>query len=203
MKIIFADDHVMLREALAPFLGRLHPNAQVHEAGSLADVKEHLDRLSPDLIILDLKMPGMNGCEGITKVRKRAPDAKCAILSAVSERRVALDAIAAGANGFIPKQLSGSAMVSALQLILAGETFIPSLILRATNDVSPPPLPGVGALTQREQDILRLLKEGLSNKAIANRLGVSDVTIKTHLSNAFRKIGVQSRLQAMRLLLEA
>lgn len=202
MKIIFADDHVMLREALVPFLGRLDPNAEVHEAGSLAEVTVHLNRLSPDLIILDLKMPGMNGCEGIAQVRKRAPTAKCAILSAVSERQAALDAIAAGANGFIPKQLSGAAMVSALQLILAGEIFIPSLILQASNDPGPFPQ-SRGALTQREQDILRLLKEGLSNKAIANRLGVSDVTIKTHLSNAFRKIGVQNRLQAMRLLMEA
>lgn len=202
MEILFADDHVMVREALRPFLLRVDGCSEIHEAGSMAEVMSQLDRIRPDLVVLDLKMPGMNGVGGVRQVKARNPAAKCAILSAVCDRRVALDAIAAGADGFIPKQLSGGAMVSALHLILAGETFIPSLVLQSSEPMTMSrSLEGWG-LTQRERDILGLLKDGLSNKGIANRLGVSDVTVKSHLGNAFRKLGIHNRMQAIRLMLD-
>lgn len=202
MNILFADDHVMVREALRPFLLRLDDGVEIHEAGSMVEVMRELDRARPGLVVLDLRMPGMNGMAGIRQVKAHSPAAKCAILSAVCDKRVALDAIAAGADGFIPKQLSGGAMVSALQLIMAGETFIPSLVLQASEQTGlHRPLEGWG-LTKRERDILDLLKDGLSNKGIANRLGVSDVTVKSHLGNAFRKLGINNRMQAIRLMLD-
>lgn len=202
MEILFADDHVMLREALRPFLLRLDQAAEVHEAGCMSEVLDHLEHGEPSLVVLDLRMPGMNGVQGIKQVKERRPAAKCAILSAICEKRVALETIAAGADGFIPKQLSGGAMVSALQLIMAGETFLPSLILQGDDDTAVAPAMADLRLTQRERDILDLLKDGLSNKGIANRLGVSDVTVKSHLGNAFRKLGVHSRMQAIRLMLD-
>lgn len=201
MKIVFADDHVMIREALKPFLLRLHESAEVYEAGAMAEVLGHLDRINPALVLLDLTMPGMNGMQGIAQVKRRKPTAKCAILSAANDRQTAMEAIAAGADGFIPKQLSGAAMVSALQLIMAGERFIPSLLFQAPEHGRGDDALSAYNLTHRENDILVLLKDGLSNKSIANRLGVSDVTVKTHLGNAFRKLGVQNRMQAIRLLL--
>jgi len=200
MKIIFADDHVMLREALRPFLLRLDPTATIYEAGSLAEVQNHLAAIDPALVILDLMMPGMEGCRGITEVLKRRPKTKCAVLSAVAERNAALAAIAAGAKGFISKQMSGAAMVSALQLILAGETFVPSLVLAPGMEIIPPPV--TDGFTPREHEVLTLLKDGLSNKAIANRLNVSEFTVKTHLGKAFRKLGVHTRTQALRLLFD-
>ena len=201
MKIVFADDHVMLREALRPFLLRLDPSAKIYEAGSLAEVVTLLATIDPALVILDLLMPGMDGCHGISEVVRLRPKAKCAVLSAVAERNVALATIAAGAMGFISKQMSGAAMVSALQLILAGETFVPSLVLMAGPEKTPPPLVGDG-FTPREQEVLTLLKDGLSNKGIANRLNVSEFTVKTHLGKAFRKLGVHTRVQALRLLFD-
>lgn len=201
MKIVFADDHVMIREALKPFLMRLHETVEVHEAGCMTEVLAHLDRIQPALVLLDLNMPGMNGTQGIAQVKKRKPAAKCAILSASNDRQTALDSMAAGADGFIPKHLSGAAMVSALQLILAGERFIPSILFQAPEHGQTDDPLSAYRLTHRENDILMLLKDGLSNKSIANRLGVSDVTVKTHLGNAFRKLGVQNRMQAIRLLL--
>lgn len=202
MKIVFADDHVMLREALRPFLLRLDPAATIYEAGSLADVLNHLTTIDPALVILDLMMPGMEGYRGIAEVLRRRPKTRCAVLSAVAERKAALAAIAAGAMGFIPKQMSGAAMVSALQLILAGETFVPSLVLDPGSEVLSPPAPATDGFTPREQDVLALLKDGLSNKGIANRLKVSEVTVKTHLGKAFRKLGVHTRTQALRLLFD-
>lgn len=201
MKIVFADDHVMLREALRPFLLRLNSSATIFEAGSLAETMGHLSSIDPALVILDLMMPGMDGCHGITHVVKRRPKTKCVVLSAVSDRKTALAAITAGARGFIPKQMSGAAMVSALELILAGETFVPSLILNGSEEPAAIPQ-AVDGFTPREHEVMVLLKDGLSNKGIANRLNVSEVTVKTHLGKAFRKLGVHSRTQALRLLFE-
>ena len=201
MKIVFADDHVMLREALRPFLLRLNPAALIFEAGSLAETMSHLSAVDPALVILDLMMPGMEGCQGIIQVVKRRPKAKCAVLSAVSDRRTALAAIAAGARGFIPKQMSCAAMVSALELILAGETFVPSLILEGVEEAASAP-PATDGFTPREHEVLALLKDGLSNKGIANRLNVSEVTVKTHLGKVFRKLGVHTRTQALRHLFD-
>ena len=201
MKIVFADDHVMLREALRPFLLRLDPAATIYEAGSLGDVLNHLAVIDPALVILDLMMPGMEGCQGITEVLKRRPKTRCAVLSAVAERKAALAAIAAGAKGFISKQMSGTAMVSALQLILAGETFVPFQVFAPGTETGAPP-PVADGFTPREHEVLTLLKDGLSNKGIANRLKVSEVTVKTHLGKAFRKLGVHTRTQALRLLFD-
>lgn len=207
MLVILADDHVMIREGLRPFVQRLAERVDVLEAGTLGQVIAHLHaHPQVDLVILDLKMPGMNGFQGLLAVRETQPTATCVILSAVADREHVLEAIRLGASGFIPKHLSGAAMVSALHLVLSGERFIPSMLV--DHDSVPEPDEGRRAdiatrLTPRERDILRLLREGLPNKVIANRLDVSEVTVKSHLGNVFRKLGVQNRLQAMRMLVDS
>jgi len=128
------------------------------------------------------------------------------MLSAMADREHVLEAIRLGADGFIPKHLSGAAMVSALQLVLSGERFIPAMLVDghsggANGESGSGEL--IGRLTPRERDILRLLREGHPNKVIANRLDVSEVTVKSHLGNVFRKLGVQNRLQAMKLLVDS
>jgi DNA-binding NarL/FixJ family response regulator len=206
MRIILADDHVMIREGLRPFIERLAPAVTVLEAGSLAEAEAHLAAAEPvDLIILDLKMPGMNGLQGLATVKQKHPKIRCVILSAVTDREHVMEAMRLGADGFIPKSLSGAAMVSALHLVLSGERFIPSMLVEAGGK---PQGEGhdaadlIGRLTPRERDILRLLREGLPNKVIASRLDVSEVTVKSHLGNVFRKLNVSNRLQAMRLMVE-
>lgn len=207
MRVILADDHVMIREGLRPFVERVAQNARVDEAGSFPEVMAHLKDEGADLVILDLKMPGMNGFQGLTTLREQFPATRCVMLSALADRDHVLEAIRLGAAGFIPKHLSGAAMVSALQLVLSGERFIPSMLVEGGNDPAGSSERGGGdlisRLTPRERDILRLLREGLPNKVIANRLDVSEVTVKSHLGNVFRKLGVQNRLQAMRLLVDS
>jgi DNA-binding NarL/FixJ family response regulator len=208
MRIILADDHVMLREGLRPFVERIAPGTIIQEAGSFTEALAQIEAdPAVDLLILDIKMPGMNGFQGLSIVRNRFPAIRCVILSAVADRDHVLEAMRLGADGFIPKHLSGGAMVSALQLVLSGERFIPSMLMdnpgqtSGPNDRSPS---GdlLGRLTPRERDILHLLREGLPNKVIAARLDVSEVTVKSHLGNMFRKLGVQNRLQAMRMLVD-
>ncbi|MBC7907579.1 MAG: response regulator transcription factor [Rhodospirillaceae bacterium] len=205
MRIILADDHVMIREGLRPFVERIAADAIVQEAGSLPDVLALLKDGPADLVILDLKMPGMNGYQGLVTLRQMFPQMRCVMLSAVADRDHVLEAIRLGADGFIPKHLSGAAMVSALQLVLSGERFIPAMLMERSRDAAEGDIGGdlISKLTPRERDILRLLREGLPNKVIANRLEVSEVTVKSHLGNVFRKLGVQNRLQAMRLMVDS
>lgn len=206
MRIVLADDHVMIREGLRPFVERIAAGTQVLEAGSLPEVIQLLRAGPVDLVILDLKMPGMNGFQGLVTLRHDFPAVRCVMLSAMADREHVLEAIRLGADGFIPKHLSGAAMVSALQLVMSGERFIPAILVdgggnAGGGDTSAGEL--IGRLTPRERDILRLLREGHPNKVIANRLDVSEVTVKSHLGNVFRKLGVQNRLQAMKLLVDS
>lgn len=207
MRIILADDHVMIREGLRPFVEKIAADTQVLEAGSFQEVLDQLKTGPIDLVILDLKMPGMNGFQGLVTLRRDYPGVRCVMLSAMADREHVLEAIRLGADGFIPKHLSGAAMVSALQLVLSGERFIPAMLVDGSNsggnaaDQNAGEL--IGRLTPRERDILRLLREGHPNKVIANRLDVSEVTVKSHLGNVFRKLGVQNRLQAMKLLVDS
>jgi two-component system nitrate/nitrite response regulator NarL len=206
MRIILADDHVMIREGLKPFVERIAADAVVQEAGSLPDVLALLKEGPADLVILDLKMPGMNGFQGLVTLRQLHPTMRCVMLSAMADRDHVLESIRLGADGFIPKHLSGAAMVSALQLVLSGERFIPSMLVEGGSESGHQRDGGgelISRLTPRERDILRLLREGLPNKVIANRLDVSEVTVKSHLGNVFRKLGVQNRLQAMRLMVDS
>lgn len=205
MRIILADDHVMIREGLRPFVERIAAGTQVLEAGTFPEVVELLKSPPVDLIILDLKMPGMNGYQGLVTLRRDYPATRVVMLSAMADREHVLEAIRLGADGFIPKHLSGAAMVSALQLVLSGERFIPAMLVDNTASGGGDHNAGelIGRLTPRERDILRLLREGHPNKVIANRLNVSEVTVKSHLGNVFRKLGVQNRLQAMKLLIDS
>lgn len=115
MRVILADDHVMLREGLRPFIEKISPGITVQEAGSFTEAFAQIEAdPAVDLLILDIKMPGMNGFQGLTTVKTKHPSIRCVILSAVADRDHVLEAMRLGADGFIPKHLSGSAMVSAL-----------------------------------------------------------------------------------------
>lgn len=205
MRIILADDHVMVREGLRPFLERLSDDGvTVHEAGGLPDVLTLLESVGKvDLLVLDLRMPGMDGLEGLRQVRQSYPNIPTVILSSMVDRDQMLETINLGAAGYIPKHLSGAAMISALKLVLSGERFLPSMLLTPDQQDQPANTgPVTGRLTPREREVLSLLREGLPNKVIANRLNLSEVTVKSHLFSIFRKLGVQNRVQAARRLVE-
>ncbi len=205
MRILLADDHVMFREGLRPFLQSLSPEVSITEAGSLPEVVEVLDGGEiPDLLLLDMKMPGMVGPASVGAMKARLPACPVVVLSGLVDRDLMVDSINAGASGYIPKKLSGAAMLSALRLVLAGEKFLPVMMLETPAGEAAGRAGGASApsrrdqLTRRERDILMLLKEGLPNKIIASRLTLSEVTVKSHLCSIFRKLGVSNRVQAIR-----
>ncbi len=201
MRVLFADDHVMMREALRPHLESIADQVEVVEAGTGPDVLRRLDKGECfDLVIIDLKMPGMNGLEGLREMRHRHPAIRFVVLSSSTEPETISEAMRIGVAGYIPKQMSTTQMRVALQLVLTGERFIPSAMMGGHRErVTGEGITGI-ALTAREQDILPLLREGLPNKLIAERLGVGEVTIKTHVSNLLRKLNVKNRAQAIRRL---
>lgn len=206
MHILIADDHALLRSGLGLVLKNAFADVEVLESADLPQTLELL-RQNPgiDVILLDLKMPGMNGFEGLRQVKQLAARTPIAILSAYSDRELISEALRAGAKGYIPKASSDSVLRHAIPLLKEGGTYIPPEIL-AAEDTTPE---GAAAelaedsplrrLTPRQLDTLALLVEGCSNKEIARRLGVIESTVKTHVKIILRKLGVANRTQAAML----
>lgn len=204
MRIVLADDHRLVREALVPFVQRVRPEVKVDEADTLQEALESAaQEPAPALIILDFRMPGMNGVTGVRAARRQFPDVPLVVLSGTANRHEALSTMRAGVEGFVPKSLNGESMVNALRLVLSGERYFPSFLFAegGEEEAARPSLSGVGgSLSPLEQDALNLLVEGLSNKEIAQRLSVQEVTVKKRLSSAYRKLGVSNRVQAVQVV---
>ncbi len=211
MQILVADDHKLVRDGLRPFLGELDPDAEILDASTLDEALLALDQAPRlGLVLLDLMMPGMNGLTGLERVRAKCPNVPVVIVSGFSSRDHVVAAVQAGAAGFIPKTVSGTALVNALRLVLSGEQYLPSSTF--FEDPQQPPTTtgrpaGVPApfdkLSRREAEILALLVEGRTNKEIAIALDLQEITIKVHLRNVYRKIGAANRAQAVRIAMSS
>jgi DNA-binding NarL/FixJ family response regulator len=202
MRIVLADDHDLIRDVIAEHLLRVDPTMRVSSAGNLSEAVEaaraggHVD-----LIVLDLRMPGMNGIEGLRAVLAQFPEIPVAILSGDSNPDVARASLEAGAAGFIPKTMRGSALAGVLRLIASGERYVPDYLVissGAASNSSAKKASGLPALTERERAVFRYLLEGFSNKGIGRRLGIEEVTVALHLRSIYRKLNVKSRVQAVR-----
>ncbi|SOD96769.1 response regulator [Caenispirillum bisanense] len=212
MRIILADDHELVRAGIKPFLAGLADDMEVVECGDLPEALDLGARAPVDLVILDLSMPGMNGDEGLRSALAAFPGTPVVMLSASTQPADILTAARTGAAGYLPKNMSGPAMTAALKLILLGERFFPACVLQSVGT----PLGDGGfaggaalrrrnpleLLSVREREILRLMIEGGTNKEIARRLTVQEITVKVHLRNIYRKLGAANRAQAVRIALE-
>lgn len=210
MRILLADDHDLLRDTLEVFLQRLDPKVQVIHARNFPDALEQASHSAQlDLILLDLRMPGMNGLTGLEVMRQRYPTVPVVLMSGDVSRDTVFSALAAGAAGFIPKAMGGKAMLNALQLVLSGERYVPDIVLASgqpwTDDEmtrggsSSNPL---GKLSRRERDVMALLTKGHSNKEIAKELQIEAVTVALHLSSIYRKLAVTNRTQAVKTAMQ-
>jgi DNA-binding NarL/FixJ family response regulator len=192
-RIVVADDHPLFRAALRSAVEKAAPDAAIEECASLVEVRAALSQ-PVDLLLLDLKLSDSEGMAGLAAIRAEHPAAPVAVVSASEDAPVVRHVLGLGAAGFIPKSAALPQMVEAIGAILAGDGWWPDLPEDETDD----DLAGrVGSLTPSQLRILEGLKAGRLNKQIAFDLGVSEATIKAHLTSVFRKLGVQNRTQAV------
>jgi two-component system nitrate/nitrite response regulator NarL len=209
IRLLIADDHVLLTDMLEAHLRKLGPDVQIEKAVNLADTLVFANNTAAfDLVILDLRMPGMNGLAGLKAVRQQFPNTPIAVMSGEATAENAKNAYDAGAIGFIPKTIGGRAMLNAVQLMLSGERYFPVGLGEAASPAVKPgasgaALQGIAALTAREREVLRLLMSGAANGEIGRQLGIETVTVALHLRNVYRKLGVESRTQAVKLCMES
>lgn len=193
-RIIVADDHPLFRAALGSALARAAPGAEVEETPSLAGAREALARGPVDLLLLDLRLSDSEGFAGLAGVRGDFPAVPVVVVSASEDAATVTRALAFGAAGFIPKSATLAEMVEALTAILAGETWAPVIPDQPKTE---PIEQRIATLTPSQLKILIGLQQGRLNKQIAFDLGVTEATIKAHLTGVFRKLGVQNRTQAV------
>ncbi|WP_242077399.1 response regulator transcription factor [Brevundimonas diminuta] len=191
-RIVVADDHPLFRAALRSAVDKAAPGAEVVECASLAEARAAMVAGPVDLLLLDLKLSDSEGMAGLAAVRAEQPTVPVAVVSASEDAPVVRHALGLGAAGFIPKSSSLPQMVEAIVAILAGDSWAPD-VPEADDDLAG----RVASLTPSQLRILEGLKAGRLNKQIAFDLGVSEATIKAHLTSVFRKLGVHNRTQAV------
>jgi two-component system nitrate/nitrite response regulator NarL len=196
MKVLIADDHPLYREAAALRIRRLYPDALVGEVSSLPELRQTTaDGSGPyDLILLDYHMPGMSH-DALVQLVGEFTTTPLAVISGTSANADIRAAVHAGLRGFIPKTSSSEHFALALQILLAGGSSVPAEILqdRPSENAAEPWL---AKMTDREQEVLRGVTQGRSNKEIARQMDVAEVTVKLHLRSVFRKMDVKSRAEA-------
>ncbi|MFD0461534.1 response regulator [Microvirga aerilata] len=198
--IIIADDHPLFRGALRQAVASMMPQARVVEASGMDELNATLTQeRDVDLILLDLTMPGVQGFSGLMSLRAQYPELPVVIVSATEEATVIRRAMDFGASGFIPKSIDIDSIGGAIQAVLAGDTWTPPDVdLSASEDAETADLVRrLGTLTPQQVRVLTMLSEGLLNKQIAYELGVSEATVKAHVSAILDKLGVDSRTQAV------
>ena len=199
-RFIIVDDHPLFRGALSQALRASFQSADILEAGSLDELTERLARAGEtDLILLDLTMPGVQGVSGLVYLRAQHPEVPVVIVSASDDAKTIRHCIDCGASGFIPKSQSVEGIRDAIRKIIGGEVWLPPDIdlSVAPSGESAEVVGRLATLTPQQVRVLMMLGEGLLNKQIAYKLGVSEATIKAHVSAILQKLGVDSRTQAV------
>ncbi len=199
-RLLIADDHPLFRGALREAVNGLFSRAQIAEAGAFEEVTEFLVRNSEvDLVLLDLSMPGVRGFSGLMYLRAQYPGLPIVVVSANDDPAVIRRCMEFGASGFIPKTLGIEALRQAIARVLKGEVWTPPDVdlARDSDDESTAMIARLATLTPQQVRVLMMLSGGLLNKQIAYELGVSEATVKAHVSAILQKLGVESRTQAV------
>lgn len=206
MKILVVDDHVLIREALRSVLQELRPDAVVIDASSCVEATNlasvHSGEL--ELILLDLGLPDGDGFKLLADLRSLYPAVAAVVLSAAKDRETVIKSLDLGALGFIPKSATRAVMTSALQLVFAGGIYVPPEILQRGHDVPQANVASVRAtspsdagLTERQVDVLALMMQGKSNKAICRELDLAEATVKNHVTAVLKALKVTNRTEAV------
>ncbi len=208
IRVLLADDHAILREGLSSLMEKQEDVVVVGEAEDGGECLEKAAALAPDVVVLDIKLPGMSGIEVCRQLKSSHPRMKVVMLSMYEDYEYVNQSLRAGADGYLLKKVASSELVSAVRRAGQGEkvfspevldAIVASVRQEADAQVSSP----VKALTSREHEVLSLMSEGMSNKQIAARMFVSPKTVERVVSGIYRKLGVSSRTAAVKLFLSS
>ena len=202
IRILVVDDHPIVREGLVAVLEDLESFQVVGAAGSGAEAVAMAERLIPDVALLDLEMPDVQGTETIVRLTQRVPAARILVFTAYAVEELVLDAIRAGAKGYLLKGATAEEIESAIRAVHGGASYLTPRVAAMVMAQVAAPKPTRPTLTPRETEILRLVAEGHSSKQIAHTLSLAEPTIKFHLRSLFNKLGADNRAQAVALALQ-
>jgi DNA-binding NarL/FixJ family response regulator len=205
-RIILADDHPVVRHGVRSLLQAEPDFAVIGEASDGLETVQMVEKLQPEVLVVDLMIPGLNGLEVTRQVKQRVPQTRIVVLSMHANEPYVLEALKNGAAGYVLKDSSGTDLVHAIKQVVAGQRYLsPPLSERAveaylqrSQDSAFDPYDG---LTEREREVLHLAAEGLSNPDIANRLSISPRTVETHRANLMRKLGLKTQTDLIRYAL--
>ncbi|MER5767399.1 response regulator transcription factor [Streptomyces sp. NPDC001985] len=202
IRVFLLDDHEVVRRGVHDLLGSEPDIEVVGEAGSGEAALVRAPALRPDVAVLDIRLPDGDGISVCRELRSRLPGTACLMLTSFDDDDALLDAIMAGAAGYVLKQIKGSDLVAAVRTVAAGQSMLdPATTARLMNTLRAPAEPSaeesqLGELTDREREILALIGEGLTNRQIGARLYLAEKTVKNHISRLLAKLGVERRIQA-------
>ncbi|MGP3923926.1 response regulator [Streptomyces sp. 8N616] len=201
-KVFLLDDHEVVRRGVRDLLDDEPDITVIGEAGTVAHALVRIQALRPDVAILDVRLPDGDGVSVCRELRSRMPELACLMLTSFDDEEALLDAIMAGAAGYVLKQIQGSDLITAVRTVASGKSMLdPSATakvlarLRGADEEEPAPAE-MPQLTEREREILGLIGEGLTNREIGLRLHLAEKTVKNHVSRLLAKLGVERRVQA-------
>lgn len=202
VKVVLVDDHPVVRQGIAAILNEDLDLKVVAEAGAVEDILAKLPSLDPDVVVLDIRLPGMNGLDGCRVIRRRHPRVAVMILTSYPDEEGMIDALSEGARGFVRKESEPEILRQAVLSVADGGMFVDpklvgSLVELATTSRNPR---GPFGLTRQEMRILRFLPRGMTNRDIAQELSLSEQTVKTHVRHILQKLQVRDRAQAAALV---
>ncbi|MFF1678535.1 response regulator [Streptomyces sp. NPDC058256] len=203
IRVFLLDDHEVVRRGLTDLLDSEPDISVVGDAGSAEHALVRGPALRPDVAVLDVRLPDGDGISVCRELRSRMPELACLMLTSFDDEEALLDAIMAGAAGYVLKQIKGSDLVSAVRTVASGQSMLDPTTtarlmrsLRADPAEGPALAPELASLSPRERDILALIGDGLTNREIGKKLYLSEKTVKNHISRLLAKLGVQRRVQA-------
>jgi DNA-binding NarL/FixJ family response regulator len=204
LRVLLGDDHTVLRQGLRKILEDRRDWRVVAEAGNGRDAVREAIELNPDIAVLDIGMPLLNGIEATRQIVRRAPAVRILILSMHSDQAYVTQAVQAGARGYLLKESAGSELIAAIAAVAAGKTFFSQAVAQVVFDDYVRSLTERGitdrydALSEREREVLQLVAEGRSSKEIADVLSISPATVETHRTHLLQKLGLRNTAEVVR-----
>jgi NarL family two-component system response regulator YdfI len=204
IRVLIADDHLVVREGLSAILEAAEDMVPVGEATDGAEAVELAGELSPDVVLMDLRMPNMDGIEAIRQIKARYPAVEIVILTTYDDDEYIVRGLRAGARGYLLKDTGRKVLFEAIRAAARGESLLPQAVLeKVVAHLAEPKPVKTGRLSEREGEVLALVAQGAANKEIAARLHITERTVKAHVTGIFNKLGVNSRAEAVAVALRS